>query len=501
MATQLQDKPKPGRPEKSITLKLQDDTFPIGVMPSNFEPEYVAGAVAPYILGGRYLGERPALPMIDLAYSKEKAIDPHMWGLLYDGWAPNPEEEGTSVFIRGYENRGPDNERKRIYMSATTPDLIATRYREKIARFFDLFLADANAGKPLMQAFYAHYFDLYWELHLGVSGDAIPLEVRQFGTSFNAVLGFKFPTLEVVHENYMTVRRTRQALKAWVDSRIQALIDGKVPDADRTFVHYWLENGRQGENFRRKDIVFECFHNLLAFSQWGNTIYNVMARLEPSQGEPVVRACFELVMKGRPDERDGGPFTPLDRFVMELFRTISPNGGSLSSLPRQHALLGAAFSTVITPHLATSTDPRHWNEPLVFDPDRYKTAPTTVDSDEQRAKDAGLARCPFPPQPLAVKDGRDAQLANSAYGAVYPVVDGRPFPVCDAAGYAPFGFGYRRCAGEHLTLEFVEEFLRRVWKNRLSFKRLDLADPQTLPVGPGTVILDDIAFIRSKQDR
>jgi hypothetical protein len=50
-------------------------------------------------------------------------------------------------------------------------------------------------------------------------------------------------------------------------------------------------------------------------------------------------------------------------------------------------------------------------------------------------------------------------------------------------------------------MEFVEEFLRRVWRNRITFARLDLPDAQRLPVGPGTVIRDDITFTRSKQDR
>src|SRR5262249_56415516 len=196
-----------------------------------------------------------------------KAIDDHMWGLVYEGWAPNGEEEGLSVFIQGYENRGANNARKKIYMSATTPDLIATKYRDKLTGFFEKLFAAANAGKPLMEQFYAGYYDLYWDLSLGVTGDVVPPEVRQFSSSFNAVLGFSFPTTEVVHENYMRVRATRQPLKDWLDVRVQAIIDGKVPNADRTFVYYWLKNGELGENFRRKDIVFECFHNFLAFSQ------------------------------------------------------------------------------------------------------------------------------------------------------------------------------------------------------------------------------------------
>jgi cytochrome P450 len=475
-----------------------EDARPIGLMPPTFDADYVAGAVAPFMLGGRFTGETPSLPMIDLALSKEKAVPAHLWGMLYDGWIPNPEEDGTSVFIRGYENRGPNNERKKIYMSATTPDLIATKYRDKILRFLSRFLADANAGKPLMHEYYSNYYDLYWDLHLGATGDAIPPEVRQFGASFNAVLGFSFPTLQVVHDNYMRVRELRQPLKDWIDVRVRAIIDGRAPDPDRTFVSYWLKNGGMGENFRRKDIVFECFHNFIAMSQWGNTVYNIMARLEPEHGDPVARSWFERTMTNEPDQADGSAFTPLDRFVMELFRTISPNSGSLSAMERQRQLLGSTFSIMVTPHLKPSMDPRHWSNPAEFDPDRYKAAPTTVDNDEAKCKEVGLARCPFPKESFAVKDGRKVAMTNSAFGAVYSVIDDTAYPVCDTAGYAPFGFGYRRCAGEHLTVEFIKEFLRTVWKDGISFVKLDLGDLEKLPVGPSTVIDDDIAFKRAK---
>jgi hypothetical protein len=240
---------------------------PVTLLPPTFEQDYIEGAVGPYLLNGEYLAERPALPMIDFALSKENAVPPHFWGMLYDGWAPNAEEDGGTVFFQGYEKRGPDNERKKIYMSATTPDLYASKYAPKVGRFLSQLFADANTGKPLMHEYYANYFDLYWDLHLGVTGEAIPAEVRQIGASFTNVLGYWYPTLDIVHESIMQVRQLRQPLTDWVDARVKAVIDGEAADPEATFVYYWLKNAGQSEHFRRKDIVFECFHDFLAFSQ------------------------------------------------------------------------------------------------------------------------------------------------------------------------------------------------------------------------------------------
>jgi cytochrome P450 len=143
-------------------------------------------------------------------------------------------------------------------------------------------------------------------------------------------------------------------------------------------------------------------------------------------------------------------------------------------------------------------DPRHWSNPHEFDPDRYKAAPTSADNDETRAKQVGLAACPFSKESFAAKDGRKVNMTNSAFGAVYSEIDGAPHPVVDTVGYAPFGFGYRRCAGEHLTVEFIKEFLRAVWKGKISFVKLDIEKPGQVPVNPRTVLNDDIAFRRAK---
>ena len=88
-------------------------------------------------------------------------------------------------------------------------------------------------------------------------------------------------------------------------------------------------------------------------------------------------------------------------------------------------------------------------------------------------------------------------MQNSAFGTVFGVVDEKPLPVCDYAGFAPFGFGYRRCPGEQLTIQAFEDFLRKAWKDKLDFVKLNISNPMPVPIGPGTVIGDDMGFVRS----
>src|SRR5215469_916417 len=72
--------------------------------------------------------------------------------------------------------------------------------------------------------------------------------------------------------------------------------------------------------------------NFVCVRSVGNTISSIMSRLSQDGGDPDIRAAFEKTMSGSPDTTSGAPYTPLEMFVMDLFRTISPNGGSISSI-------------------------------------------------------------------------------------------------------------------------------------------------------------------------
>jgi hypothetical protein len=477
-------------------------------IPANFDPEYVEKAIIPFFLTSFYEGERPMLPLIDVNFSKENALPYDLWGLITRDWRPTPED-GVTVFLQGLEKRGPNNLRKRIYFSGVTPDLYKPMYSAKVVAFFDKLLDPQFAGKPFMRHYLDYYFDLYWDLHLGVSGDAVPFEVRKIGEAFNTVLAYRNPMLPVTYDNYMIVRENLDFLKSWIDGRLADIEGGQIKNPERTMAWYWLKNAGDGSHFAKKDVVFECFHNFVALSQWGNSIFGIMSRLSEDGGDPAVRASFQKTMSGDFENANGAPFSPLELFVMELFRVISPNGGSISAIrdartsaygasPQQRfGLPMERHSYISTPHTSTSLDPVHWKDPRAFDPSRYLTVPTSAQITEDKCRQIGLARCPFEITSFDVKDGRKADITNSGFGTVFGVVNGKSLPVCDYAGFAPFGFGYRRCPGEQLTIQVFEDFLRKVWRDKIVFRKLNLANAGQVPVGPNAVIDDDLGFTRS----
>jgi hypothetical protein len=149
---------------------------------AEFDQTYVEHVIIPSFLATTFQGERLFLPMIDVQFSKENALPHHLLGLLYEDWKVSPEE-GITVFLQGLEKRGPDNRRKRIVMSAFTPDLYGPMYRDKVEQFFDTILHASHAGKPVMGRYLENYFDLFWDLHLGVKAMRFP---RTFANSLKA---------------------------------------------------------------------------------------------------------------------------------------------------------------------------------------------------------------------------------------------------------------------------------------------------------------------------
>lgn len=473
------------------------------------DPDYLQNVIKPHLSTRFSTVERLYLPMIDRAYDTRNAVPPVIWGMLWKNWQPNAAE-GNTVFLESYENRGAHNYKKKIYYSGVTPDLYRCQFRDKVRPFFRWLLDEDNANRPLMNLYLKRYFDLYWDLHLGKSDKDIPDYATEIGQLFNDCMANIAPLDPEFYRKYMKVRALRDHLDRWILRCVDELEEvikneetgaaEKAKEARKTIVYHWLRNIRNDSGNRppdfvpsKDDIAFECFHNFVAFNQWGNTIYNIMDRLRPDGDHPEVREAFRALAAADDCDKKGDddPFTPLDRFVMELFRTILPNDASISTLAKSTRLGG---ETVYTKHdhRAISNDELHWENPHDFDPKRYLGKPTSDQIDEDHCQKLGFARCPFSQQSVETYGG--GKVTNSGFGTVYnDDKKGNSEPVLEHAGYAPFGFGYRRCPGELLTVEVIKEFLNTVIEKGVEFKRLP-GKHEKVPVAPGTIVEDSIGF-------
>jgi hypothetical protein len=296
----------------------------------------------------------------------------------------------------------------------------------------------------------------------------------------------------------MNVRKLRPQLSTWLAGEVQRIAQN---GDDTTLVHYWLKNSDNGQdpNFRTIDITFECFHDFVALSQWGNTLYNTMKLLNVTDGDPAVQQAFAAAMQAMESaaEAPPQPFDPLDRFIMELFRVISPNSASISTFTAPPVTNSPfeQYTYMFSVHAETSNFGVHWTDPGTFDPDRYLTCPTGSQNDPARSEALGFASCPFEPEHFPVADGRNVDLTNSVFGTVYSTVDGTESAICDYAGYAPFGYGYRRCPGELLNVQVMRDLLQIVWDQKLQFVNLGISNPVEVPVGPLAVVPDIYGFV------
>ena len=141
------------------------------------------------------------------------------------------------------------------------------------------------------------------------------------------------------------MRALRPFLTKWINERLDDIANGKIADPDKTMAYYWLKNAGDGRYFAKKDVVFECFHNFVAFSQWGNSIFGVMSRLDQMSGDPAIRAAVQKTMSGDFDNANGAPTTPLERLVMGSSASSRPTG---AASPRSRTR-GRAPSTAALP--------------------------------------------------------------------------------------------------------------------------------------------------------
>ena len=217
-----------------------------------------------------YQGERLSLPLIDLSLTKENAMPDDLWGLI-ERDLEAPPGNGVSLFLQGLDKRGPDNRRKRIYMSALTPDLYRPMYGDKVTRFFDKLLDAGNAGKPLMRL----PGRLFRPLLGSASGGQRRRDTRRSSTGSGRASTPSSP-IAIRRFRKLSMTTTWWSLEPELPARRGSIDancrfdDGKTATRRRPSPITGCGMPETDRISSTEDIVFECFHDFVAFSQWGN---------------------------------------------------------------------------------------------------------------------------------------------------------------------------------------------------------------------------------------
>jgi len=178
------------------------------------------------------------------------------------------ENVRNTVFSTNLEDRGPNNQRKKQYMSALTCDKLPL-YEPKIDAMLENFFQDITTNaKPILSSWQQRVFELYFDLHLeGPTGH--PDYVIEYIQLFTQILA-------PGRDEYAFTRRNdvlRGAclyprVDAYFEERWQFIVDNEI---NSTFVFWWNKAG-----IPKEAILFEAAHNILAWGNLMNTLFLVV---------------------------------------------------------------------------------------------------------------------------------------------------------------------------------------------------------------------------------
>lgn len=467
------------------------------------QPPFVKPIDNPYILKPTSpVPTNPALPAtIDYdAYHKLNSVSaylPYCIGFK-DPIHLDPNDPRVTLFASDLEQRGVKNNRKKVYMSALTADLMPN-YAKKIDVFLnEIHTSVTNYPNAALTVFKQALVRFFLEMHVG--HDNYPSYVIEYFTKFTDAVGLGIPTDPNFKDSVIFCNLTIDCVSKYFFDRYNTIIQ---TEDKTTLLYYWNLAG-----LPKEAIISEALHNIIAFNQFLNVFY-LMIRDQYGPGTLVPTGLpsptFQYI-KYNFVQSFCNAVTNEDQLdvIREFFRLTVPNSASFSRVEQ----FPADNSVVI--------QGRHVHQAIMFsnDPTYTTYKPSLYDNftfDFNSAMDSECPpptcpKCPYlvPVNPLKnvvpeVKLRQSTIDNETVIERTCPFTDpGKAIPVFanKPAGlgpvYTPFGLGYRRCAGEmfsyFVTVKLFERF------KSIPFKFNPLITTPSIAVAPFTLVPDNIFF-------
>lgn len=363
-----------------------------------------------------------------------------------------------SVFLTNFEDRGDDNYRKRVYMSALTMTQLAN-YKEKTDNFINEFFASITTyERPVLSSFRESLIRYFLATHVGY--DDYPQEVLDYFNVFVDVVGFGDPNSPGRDDAMIFGHVTTPAVRSYFASRTTHIIE--TGDAS-TMIYHWHRAGLGNDG-----IVMEAIHNIIAYSQFNNLTYliikdKISGTAVPSPPFPVPAISYDFFGKMLAAPNDNEKLN----VVREAYRLLTPNNTLFSlvkqAVPDIPATAPQLNSRQLPKLMMIQADQMIAKNYFLYDTSRYVDFSTNF-SDVT------------PPPPSST-----VEVDNPAANFVKSPVDGETVltntnlkmqPVFSRPNYSPFGLGYRRCPGEIFAYFITQKLITRLapLANRFAFK-------------------------------
>ncbi len=391
----------------------------------------------------------------------------------------SPTDEQLSIFITDLKDRGDDNYRKRVYMSALTCGLMGN-YKEKTDSFVNSVYANVvTYNKPLLSSFEHDLIRYFLALHVGY--DTYPEVVIEYFRRFVRVLSnVEAASTEEREADFMYGYQHVQCVRDYFNRRNDLILESQD---ETTLMYHWHEAGLSSEG-----LVMEAIHNIIAFFQFSHMLYLLV--LDSVSGTPIPlppgTRKYDFFQKYK--DASGNPTEQLN-VIREAYRLLVPNGAAFSRV--KQAIQDDPPVTVQSRHIHKAIMAQNaavlagGNQAAYFQYSTAKYAPFNTNFSE--------CVCPVQPNdPISNFDPAELFEVSPIDGeTLLDKCNKKMFPVFPLPIYASFGLGYRRCPGETfnymVTLKLVDKF------KDLTF---EFREPATnypeIGLAPGVTVRDNI---------
>lgn len=454
---------------------LPNPPYPPQYQPATTYP-WISNTIPAAVLTGPV---PPTLPNAD-GYAKFQSVQYSIGFYLgLDMATINPADPQLSVFLTNLDNRGPDNYRKKVYMSALTCNILSN-YDEKINSFLNEIYADfVTYSRPVLSSFKNALIKFFLAIHLGY--DDYPDYVVEYFRVFVDIIGFGDPNRpgrdEAMIWGNQNVPKVREYFKQRND-----IINAEADE--KTIMYHWHLAGLAPEG-----LVMEAIHNIIAFSQYNNVLFLVIN--DKYNGTPVPFPPGSISYDFFTKFSAAGTQTDQLNVIRELYRLLVPNSTSFSRVIQEVADVPPV--TIQGRHVHKSIMASSFAYLNAGNPLPYFTYNTSLYS----SFDTDFSQCSCPvvmPTPVDNFNPETGFVVSPVDSeTLLDICNPKMIPVFPVPLYAPFGLGYRRCPGEELNYYITIKLMEKIKDLTFEFIPITPSTP-VVTVAPFTAVPDNIYY-------